>query len=124
MVLWLATVRHWRQRRLSSGAGRSRISFKTFVFLARVVLTNAWIRFWTWSVAVSNSVQEAEDMTRNRVALPVQRAMLATVVVAAWAASAFAQAAPAPAPAPTVSPASPGEHFGWTAAGFIGSYFG
>jgi opacity protein-like surface antigen len=50
--------------------------------------------------------------------------MLATAVVAAWAASALAQTAPAPAPAAAVSPAAPGEHFGWTAAGFIGSYFG
>jgi opacity protein-like surface antigen len=49
--------------------------------------------------------------------------MLATVVMATWVASAFAQAAPAPATAPAPAPAPPGEYFGWTAAGFIGSYF-
>jgi opacity protein-like surface antigen len=45
--------------------------------------------------------------------------MLATAVLGIWVASAFAQGAPAPA----ASPAPPGDYFGWTAAGFIGSYF-
>ena len=60
-------------------------------------------------------------MNRVSVGTGVRRAMLATVILAGWVASAFAQAAPAPAAAPT--PAPPGEYFGWTAAGFIGSYF-
>jgi opacity protein-like surface antigen len=60
-------------------------------------------------------------MKRVSVETGVRRAMLATVVVATWVASAFAQAAPAPAAA---APAPPGEYFGWTATGFIGSYFG
>ena len=58
-------------------------------------------------------------MKRVSVGRGVRRAMLATVVLATGVASAFAQAAPAP----VTAPAPPGEYFGWTATGFIGSYF-
>jgi len=54
----------------------------------------------------------------------MKRALVVMVVVlAAWVTSAWAQAAPAPTTAPTAAPAPPGQYYGWTAAGFIGSYF-
>jgi opacity protein-like surface antigen len=59
---------------------------------------------------VSEGNQEVHDM---------KRALVVTAILATWVTSAWAQAAPAPAAAP----APPGEYYGWTAAGFIGSYF-
>jgi opacity protein-like surface antigen len=50
----------------------------------------------------------------------MKRALVMAVILATWVTSAWAQAAPAPAAVPAPS----GEYFGWTAAGFIGSYFG
>ncbi|HET9832203.1 MAG TPA: hypothetical protein VFP91_10855 [Vicinamibacterales bacterium] len=55
----------------------------------------------------------------------MKRALAVAAILATWVTSAWAQATPAPtpAPAPTAAPAPPGEYYGWTAAGFIGSYF-
>lgn len=61
-------------------------------------------------------------MTRNGVGLCVRRTMFATAALAVWVASASAQSSAVPAAASAPTPR--GEFFGWTAAGFVGSYFG
>ena len=54
----------------------------------------------------------------------MKRALVVAAILATSVTSAWAQATPAPAaPAPSAAPAPPGEYYGWTAAGFIGSYF-
>jgi opacity protein-like surface antigen len=58
-------------------------------------------------------------MRQLNIGFLARRVCVTAAVLATCVASAFAQAAPAPAAAPT----PPGDYFGWTAAGFIGSYF-